>query len=44
MHWDEVCALGQAVDDIHNCVIPMGFRQLNYEVNTDCVPWCLRCL
>jgi hypothetical protein len=22
----------------------MGFRQFNYEVNTDHVPWCLRCL
>jgi hypothetical protein len=22
----------------------MGFQQLDYEVNADCVPWCLRCL
>jgi hypothetical protein len=41
---DEVRALGKAVDDTHNCVIPMGFRQLDYEVNADRVPWCLRCL
>jgi hypothetical protein len=44
MHWDEVRALGKAVDDTHNCVVPMGFGQLDYEVNTDRVPWCLRCL
>jgi hypothetical protein len=41
---DEVRALGKAVNDTNNCVIPMGFRQLNYEVDADCVPWCLRCL
>jgi hypothetical protein len=44
MHRDEVRVLGYAVDDIHNCVVAMGFRQFNYEVNTDHVPWCLRCL
>jgi hypothetical protein len=22
----------------------MGFRQFNYEVDADDVPWCLRCL
>jgi hypothetical protein len=22
----------------------MGFRQFDYEVNADHVPWCLRCL
>jgi hypothetical protein len=24
--------------------VPMGFRQLNYEVDADHVPWCLWCL
>jgi hypothetical protein len=38
------CVLGYAVDDIHNCVISMGLRQLDYEVHADHVPWCLRCL
>jgi hypothetical protein len=27
MHRDEVHALGYTVDDIHTCVIAMGFRQ-----------------
>jgi hypothetical protein len=36
--------LGYTVDDIHNCIIPMGFRQFDYEVNIDHVLWCLRCL
>jgi hypothetical protein len=40
----EMHALGQTVDDTHNHVVPMGFRQLDYEVNADCVPWFLRCL
>jgi hypothetical protein len=44
MHGDKVCALGYTVDDIHNCIVPMGFRQFDYEVDTDNVPWCLRCL
>jgi hypothetical protein len=44
MHWDEVCVLGKAVDDTHNCVIAMGFWQLNYEVYTDYLPWCIGCL
>jgi hypothetical protein len=44
MHQDEVCAFGQAVDDTHNCVVPMGFGQLNYEVDADRIPWCLWCL
>jgi hypothetical protein len=44
MHRDEVHTLGYTVDDIHNYVISMGFRQFNYKVNADCVPWCLRCL
>jgi hypothetical protein len=33
--------LGYTVDDIHNCIISMGFRQFDYEVNTNHVPWCL---
>jgi hypothetical protein len=41
---DEVHTLGYAVDNVHNCIIAMGFRQFDYEVNTDHVPWCLRCL
>jgi hypothetical protein len=40
----EMCALGQTVDDAHNCVVPMGFWQLDYEVNADCVPWFRWCL
>jgi hypothetical protein len=44
MHRDEVCALGYTVDDIHNHVIPMGFRQFDYKVDADHVPWRLRCL
>jgi hypothetical protein len=43
-HRDEVHALGNTVNNVHNCVISMGFRQFDYEVNTDHVPWCLRCL
>jgi hypothetical protein len=35
MHGDKVCALGYTVDNIHNCVVAMGFRQFNYEVHTD---------
>jgi hypothetical protein len=31
-------------DDIHNCVVAMGFRQFDYEVHADYIPWCLRCL
>jgi hypothetical protein len=38
MYSDKVCVLGYTVDDIHNCIIAMVFRQLNYEVNTDYVP------
>jgi hypothetical protein len=44
MCWYEMHALGQTVDDAHNCVVPMGFRQLDYEVDTDCVPWFRWCL
>jgi hypothetical protein len=40
----EVHAFGQTVDDTHNCVVPMGFWQLDYEVNADCVPWFRQCL
>jgi hypothetical protein len=35
---NEVCVLGKAVDDTHNCIIAMGFRQLDYEVYTDYLP------
>jgi hypothetical protein len=42
MHRDEVHVLGYTVDNVHNCVIVMGFRQVDYEVHTDHVPWCLR--
>jgi hypothetical protein len=41
---DEVCMLGEAVDNTHNCVIAMGFRQLDYEVYADYLPWCIGCL
>jgi hypothetical protein len=41
---DEVHTLSKAVDDTHNCIVPMGFRKLNYEVDADRVPWCLGCL
>jgi hypothetical protein len=44
MHRYEVRTLGQTVDDAHNCIVPMGFRQFDYEVNTDCVPWFCQCL
>jgi hypothetical protein len=44
MHRYEMRALGQTVNDTHNCVIPMGFRQLDYEVNADRVSWFHRCL
>jgi hypothetical protein len=44
MHWYEMRVLGQTVDDAHNRVIPMGFWQLDYEVNADCVPWFRQCL
>jgi hypothetical protein len=44
MHRDEVCVLGYTIDNVHNCVIAMGFRQFDYEVNTDHIPCCLRYL
>jgi hypothetical protein len=44
IHRDEVHMLGYAVNDIHNCIMAMGFRQFDYEVNTNHVPWCLSCL
>jgi hypothetical protein len=44
MRRDEMCALGQTVNNAHNRIVPMGFRQLDYEVNADCVPWFRRCL
>jgi hypothetical protein len=36
--------LGYTVDNIHNCIIAMGFRQFDYEVKTDHILWCLRCI
>jgi hypothetical protein len=33
-----------AVDNVRNCIIAMGLRQFNYEVNAVCVPWFCRCL
>jgi hypothetical protein len=44
MRQDRVHVLGYTVNDVYNCVIAMGFRQFNYEVNADDVLWCLRCL
>jgi hypothetical protein len=44
VHRDEVCTLGYTVNDIHDCVIAMGFWQFDYEVDADRVPWCLWCL
>jgi hypothetical protein len=41
MHRDEVCVLGYTVEDIHNCIIALGFRQFDNEVHTDHIPWCL---
>jgi hypothetical protein len=41
---NEVRAFGYAVDDVHNCIIAMGLRQFNYEVNTNRVPWFRQCL
>jgi hypothetical protein len=36
--------LSYAVDDIHNCVVTMGFRKFNNEVDADHIPWCFRSL
>jgi hypothetical protein len=44
MRRDEVRALRYTVDDTHNCIVAMGFRQFNYEVDADRVPWSLWCL
>jgi hypothetical protein len=44
VHQDEVHTLGDTVNDIHNCIVAMGFRQFDYEVDADRVPWCLQCL
>jgi hypothetical protein len=41
---NKVHAFNYAVDDVHNCVVTMGFRQFNYEVDTDHIPWCFRSL
>jgi hypothetical protein len=44
VHRNEVRALSYAVNDVHNCIITMGFRQFHNEVNTDHIPWCFRSL
>jgi hypothetical protein len=44
VRWNEVRAFGYAVDDIHNRIVTMGFRQFNNKVNTDHIPWCFRSL
>jgi hypothetical protein len=36
--------LGYTVNDIHNCIIAMEFRQFDNEVHTDHILWCLRSL
>jgi hypothetical protein len=36
--------LSYAVDDIHNCIVAMGFRQFNNEIDADHVLWCFRSL
>jgi hypothetical protein len=41
---NKVCTLGKAVDNTHNCVVAMGFWQLDYEVYTYYLPWCVGCL
>jgi hypothetical protein len=44
MYRNKVHAFIYVVDDVHNCIIAMGLRQFDYEVNTDCVLWCCQCL
>jgi hypothetical protein len=44
MRRNEVCTFGYTVDDVRNCVVSMGLGRFDYEVNTDYVPWCHRCL
>jgi hypothetical protein len=41
---NEVRTLSYAVNNIHNCVVTMGFRQFHNEADTDHVPWCFRSL
>jgi hypothetical protein len=41
MYRDEVHTLVYTVDDVYNCIIFMGFRQFDCEVDTDHIPWCL---
>jgi hypothetical protein len=40
VHRNKVHAFSYAVDDVHNRVVTMGFRQFNNEVDTDHIPWC----
>jgi hypothetical protein len=44
VHRNKVYALSDAVDNIHNCIITMGFQQFNKEVDADHIPWCFRSL
>jgi hypothetical protein len=41
---NKVHALSYTVDNVHNCIVTMGFRQFNNEVNTNHIPWCFRSL
>jgi hypothetical protein len=42
VHRNKVHVLSYTVDDIHNCVLTMGFRQFNNEVDANHIPWCFR--
>jgi hypothetical protein len=41
---NKVHVFSYAVDNIHNRVVTMGFRQFNNEVNTDHITWCFQSL
>src|SRR3979490_3034898 len=38
---DKVRALRDTVDDVHNCVVAVGARELDNKVDTDRVPGCV---
>jgi hypothetical protein len=43
--WDEVSSFTDAVDDVHDSVVPMRVGEFDYEIDTDDVPtllWCGR--
>jgi hypothetical protein len=44
VHRNKVRVLSYTIDNIHNCVVTMGFRQFNDEVDTDHILWCFRSL